>query len=138
MKLFVDANTLVSGLLFQGNERFLLDLGRYGTCALVTNEYVREEVRGFLGRSQVRLSGDEQRRLMAVLDRSVTALRDPTAEEVREARGRLRDESDLPVLVGFEMSGADYLVTGDRELRGATPKGLTTRRALELLLGSFE
>lgn len=138
MKLFVDANTLVSGLLFQGNERFLLDLGRYGTCELVTNEYVREEVRGFLGRPQVRLSEDEQRRLSAILDRSVAILADPFAEAVREARGRLRDEGGLPVLVGFEMSGANFLVTGDRELRRAAPKAITTRRALELLLGEFE
>lgn len=62
---------------------------------------------------------------------------DPPEAKVRDALGRLRDEADLPVLVGFELSGADHLVTGDRELRGSTPKGVSTRRALELLLGQF-
>jgi len=138
VKLFVDANTLISGLLFQGNERLLLELGRYGTCDLITIEYVRGEVRDFLGRPRAHLSGDEQRRLMTILDRSVIALGDPPAEEVREALGRLRDENDLPVLVGFEISGADYLVTGDRELRRMAPKAISTRRAIELLLGEFE
>ena len=138
MKLFVDANTLISGLLFLGNERLLLELGRYGTCDLITIEYVREEVRDFLGRPGALLSGDEQRRLMTILDRSVIALGDPPAGNVREPVGRLRDEADLPVLVGFEMSGGDYLVTGDRELRRVAPKAISPRRALELLLGEFE
>lgn len=138
MKLFVDANILISGLLFQGNERLLLELGRYGTCDLVTIDYVRGEVADFLGRPQVRLSEEEQRRLMVILDQSVVAHRDPPEGNVRGALGRLRDEDDLPVLVGFELSGADHLVTGDRELRDSTPKAVSTRQALELLLGAFE
>lgn len=137
MKLFVDANTLVSGLLYRGNERFLLELGRYGTCDLVTIEYVRGEVEDFLRRPGVGLSGDERRKLMVIHDRSVSVSGDPPREKIRDLRGRIRDEHDLPVLAGFEASGADYLVTGDRELRQATPKGITTRRALELLLGEF-
>lgn len=138
MKLFVDANTLVSGLLYRGNERFLMDLGRFGTCDLVTIEYVRDEVEDYLRRPKVRLSAEEQRRLMAILDRSVAVLADPPVDKVREARGRIRDEGDLPVLAGFEASDADYLVTGDRDLRRSTPRGITTRRALDLLLGEFE
>ena len=138
MKLFVDANILISGLLFEGNERLLLELGRYGTCELVTIEYVRGEVADFLGRPAVRLSEEEQRKLLAILDRSVVARRDPPIADVRAALGRLRDEDDIPVLVGFEGSGVDYLVTGDRELRGATPKAVSTWRALELLLGQFD
>jgi predicted nucleic acid-binding protein len=138
VKLFVDANTLISGLLFRGNERFLLELGRYGTCDLVTIEYVRAEVEDFLRHPSVRLSDDDRRRLMAIHDRSVSVSGDPSREKIREVRGRIRDERDLPVLAGFETSGADYLVTGDRELRQATPKGITTRRALELLLGDFD
>ena len=138
MKLSVDANILISGLLFEGNERLLLELGRYGTCELVTIEYVRGEVADFLGRPAVRLSEEEQRKLLALLDRSVVARRDPPIADVRAALGRLRDQDDIPVLVGFEGSEADYLVTGDRELRGATPKAVSTWRALELLLGQFD
>lgn len=138
MKLFVDANTLISGLLYRGNERFLLELGRYGTCEIVTIEYVREEVEDFLRRPTVRLSDDERRRLMAIHDRSVAVSGDPPLEKIREVRGRIRDEQDLPVLAGFEVSGADYLVTGDRELRQAASRGITTRQALEMLLGEFD
>src|SRR5437879_8748130 len=65
---------------------------------------------------------------MAIHDRSVFVSGDPPLEKIREVRGRIRDEQDLPVLAGFEACGADYLVTGDRELRQATPKGINTRR----------
>src|SRR3989442_1647817 len=122
VKLFVDANTLISGLLFLGNERLLLELGRYGTCDLITIEYVREEVRDFLGRPGAHLSGEEQRRLMTVLDRGVIALGGPPAGTVREASGPLRDETDLPRLVGFE---TPHLCPGasDRAGPGSTGRG---------------
>lgn len=138
MKLFVDANTLISGLLYEGNERLLLELCRYGTCEVVTNDYVRGEVADFFARPRVKLAEDEQRRLMTILDRSVVVLESPTADEVGKAKGRLKDEDDLPVLVGFESSGCDYLVTGDKGLRRASSKAISTRRVLELLLGEFE
>lgn len=138
MKLFVDANTLVSGLLFAGNERLLLELGRFGVCELITNAYVREEVIEVLGRSHLRLSEEDQRRLIAWLGRSVTVIADPTVEMLRAAKGRVSDAEDLPVLVGFEYSGCDHLVTGDRKLREEVPKAVSTRQALELILGKFE
>ncbi len=134
MKLFVDANTLVSGLVFEGNESLLLDLGRLGVCELVANEYVREEVRDVLARPHLRLSRPEQEAALAVLSRHVTILEDPTAEAVVAARGRIPDDDDLPILVGFERSGCDLLVTGDRKLRDRVPKAVTTRTAIERVL----
>lgn len=50
MKVFVDANTIVSGLLFVGNDAVLLELGRLRALRLVTNEYVFGEVREILKR----------------------------------------------------------------------------------------
>lgn len=137
MKLFVNANTLISGLLYEGNERLLLELGRYGTCDLVTNDYVRGEVADVLARPRVGLAKDEQRRLMRIMDRSVVVLESTSAEEVSAAKGPLKDPDD-PVLVGFESAECDYLVTGDKGLLRATPKAISTRRALELLLGEFD
>jgi len=138
VKLFVDANTLVSGLVFAGNERLLLEIARYGACELIANRYVRREVVEVLARPGLGLSEEEQRRLIALLDRSTSTVDDPSVEKMRDSKDRLRGEEDLPVLVGFETSDCDYLVTGDRELRNATTKAITTRRALEELLGEFE
>src|SRR2546427_696278 len=65
---------------------------------------------------------------------------DPGADAGTPGRGQegCLDEAELPVLAGFEACGADYLVTGGRERRHPTPKGITPRRALELLLGEFK
>jgi predicted nucleic acid-binding protein len=134
VKLFVDANTLVSGLVFEGNESLLLDLGRLGVCELVTNEYVREEVRDVLARPRLGLSRAEQEAALAVLSRHVTILEDPPASAVIAARGRIPDDDDLPVLVGFERSGCDCLVTGDRRLRERVARAVTTRTAIERVL----
>ncbi len=130
MKLFVDANTLVSGLLFAGNERLLLELGRFGACELMTNDYVHWEVERALARPEFALHPSEQRRLLALVDLAVTVLPDPAVPRLQEARHRLKDATDLPVLLGFEGSGCDLPVTGDREPRAATPRGVTTREAL--------
>ncbi|OGS50400.1 MAG: hypothetical protein A3K65_04165 [Euryarchaeota archaeon RBG_16_68_12] len=138
VKLFVDANTLVSGLVFEGNERLLLDFARLGVCELVINEYVREEVREVLSRPHLGLSERERGGAMALLARCVTILEDPPAEAVGAARGRLPDKDDVPVLVGFERSGCDFLVTGDRDIREHVPKAITTRAALRRVLSDIE
>jgi len=138
VKLFVDANTLVSGVVFAGNERLLLEIARYGACDLITNRHVHREVVEVLARPGLGLSEVEQGRPIALLDRSLSTVEDPAVEKMRRSRNRLRDEEDLPVLVGFETSDCDYLVTGDRELRHSTPKAMTTRQALKALLGEFE
>lgn len=134
MKLFVDTNVLVSGLAFSGNEALLLELGRMGVCELVVNEYVLDEVRHVLARSHLGLEASAQRRAVAYLGRCVAVLGDPPLDAVRSAEGRLHDQRDLPILLGFELSGADHLVTGDAELRRQVPRALTTRAAVERVL----
>ena len=138
MKLFVDANALVGGLVSEGNESLLLDLGRLGVCELVANEYIREEVRDVLVRPHVGLSRTEQEAALAVVSRRVTILEDPPSSEVITARGRIPDDDDLPILVGFEHSGCDYLVTGDRRLRERVARAVTTRTAIERVLSEAE
>ena len=137
MRLFVDANTLVSALVFEGNESVLLDMCRLGVCTLVTIDYVREEVRDVLSRSHLRLSAEERDGAMAILARHIVVLDDPPIEAVKAARGRVTDEADLPVLVGFELSGCDFFVAGDRRLRRLVPKAITTREALDSAIGQI-
>jgi len=138
VKLFVDANALVGGLVSEGNESLLLDLGRLGVCELVANEYIREEVRDVLARPHIGLSRTEQEAALAVLSRHVTILEDPPSSAVIAARGRIPDDDDLPILIGFEHSGCDYLVTGDRRLRERVARAVTTRTAIERVLSEAE
>ena len=134
MKLFVDTNTLVSGVLYSGNERVLLELGRLGLCELVTNDYVWSEVRDVLSRRHLALSPPEQRGALAFLAQCVLIVADPPAVSVEAATGRLDDEKDLPVLLGFEEAGCDLLVTGDRRFRSQVPQAITTKVALRKIL----
>jgi len=138
VKLFVDANALVGGLVSEGNESLLLDLGRLGVCELVANEYIREEVRDVLARPHIGLSRTEQEAALAVVSRRVTILEDPPSSAVIAARGRIPDDDDLPILVGFEHSGCDYLVSGDRRLRERVARAVTTRTAIERVLSEAE
>jgi len=138
VKLFVDANALVGGLVSEGNESLLLDLGRLGVCELVANVYIREEVRDVLARPHIGLSRTEQEAALAVVSRRVTILEDPPSSAVIAARGRIPDDDDLPILVGFEHSGCDYLVTGDCRLRERVARAVTTRTAIERVLSEAE
>jgi len=137
VKLFVDANTIVSGLLFEGNEARLLELGRLGVCELVTNECVRGEVRDVLARPHIGLSEEETRAALVLVDRWVTVLSDPRPHEISAVRARVPDPGELPVVAGFELSGCDHLVTGDRRLRERMPRAITTRTALALVLADI-
>ncbi len=138
LRLFVDANTLVSGLAYRGNEEKLFDYARLKVCELVTVDHVREEVRDALRDPRLELSSRERGDAIALLARYVVILDDPPATQMRGARARVRDVKDVPVLLGFEQSGCDYLVTGDRDLRGVFPKAISTRRALAMLRRSLE
>lgn len=134
MKLFVDTNTLVSGVLYPGNERVLLELGRLGLCELVTNDYVWSEVRDVLSRPHLALSPPEQRGALAFLAQCASIVADPSAVSVKAAKRRLNDAKDLPVLLGFEEAGCDFLVTGDRRFRSQVPQATTTKVALRKIL----
>jgi predicted nucleic acid-binding protein len=128
-RFFVDANTVISALLFAGNESQLLDHARRGLCDLVTNEHVREEVRRFLERHPG-LSSVRRGQALSRLARRIVVLPDPARGSLAAARRQVPDPRDLAVVVGFQESGCDFLVTGDRAVRKSVPRALTTRQAL--------
>ena len=138
LRLFVDANTLISALAFDGNEAQLFAYARLGVGELITIEHVREEVRDTLREPRLGLSPRDRGDALALLARYVIVLDDPSPEEMVRGRGRVRDPKDTPVLLGFEQSGCDHLVTGDRDLRGLVPKAISTKRALALLRRTLE
>ena len=133
-KVFVDANTVVSGLLFEGNESLLLRLGMVRLCELVTSEYVVEEVKKALRSSRFDLSEDDVSFLISYLHRCIRVYPAPTLEEIDRNLGRLEDKKDVHVLVAFEKLGCGLLVTGDAELLSRVKRAKRTRQALELLL----
>ncbi|MBM5805464.1 MAG: putative toxin-antitoxin system toxin component, PIN family [Candidatus Verstraetearchaeota archaeon] len=137
MKAFVDANTILSGLLFAGNDAILLELGRLGAVCLITNQYVLGEVRKVLKRKEFRLAEEEQLRLMRYVMECISIVGDPKAEEIRKHYDLLRDRKDLPVVVGVKKEGCDYLITGDKELLSEKVKRFANSITTSELLGAL-
>ena len=134
LRIFVDANTVVSGLLFEGNEAALLKLGRIGACRLVTTGHVMEEVARVLRADEFRLTQEEAESLMAFANNSLHVHENLRNEEISEYITKLHDKKDAHVWAGFELLACDVLVTGDKELLRKVPKARTTRQTLNLLL----
>ena len=130
-KAFLDANTIISGLLFPGNEATLLELGRAKAVVLVTNHYVIEEVKSVLRRKEFDLSVEEVNGLIKYLNTCLTTEENPPNEMIKNNINLLDDEKDLPVALGASHSDADYLVTGDKEMQEKIPISTTTRKLLE-------
>lgn len=130
-RVFVDSNTSVSGLLFEGNESDVLELGAVGAVDLVTTAYVVSEVEGVLRRPEFRLGDREVLDLLQYLHEAVAVLPDAPEEQVRSYVRRIRDKKDAPVWAGMVATGARYLLTGDRGLLAAVPQAIRTRTLLD-------
>jgi predicted nucleic acid-binding protein len=137
VSVFVDANTMVSGLLFEGNESLLLEMAALGLVEVVTIDYVVREVRRALSREEFGLSRVEVGSLLSVVLGRIRLLPDPQEGELRAHWDALDDKKDLPVLVGFRNSGCDALVTGDKELLEGVEGSMRTRDLLDLVKREF-
>ena len=129
-RLFLDANTILSGLLFEGNESELLDLGLLGAVELVTVAYVWAEVREVLQRPQFRLSREEVEDLMIFGQETILLLPDAEEGSIRAREKDLADKEDAAVWAGFDASGAEALITGDKELLTKVPGAKRTKTVL--------
>ncbi len=138
MKVFVDANTIVSGLLFAGNEAVLLELGRLKALHLVTNEYVLREVREVLRRDDFHLTDEEQRHLVKYTLECTSIAEDPLKEDIEKHYDLIEDKKDLPIVVGAKKENCECLVTGDKELLSGRVKqfvnSITTSELLRRLV----
>lgn len=134
LTIFVDANTVVSGLLFEGNEALLLRLGKTGLCTLVTTCYVIDEVNGVLHAEEFGLSEEEIAAFLSYTSKCIRVSESLKRSQLRKYSSRLADKKDVHVLAGFSELDCEILVTGDKELLRKVTKAGTTRQTLELLL----
>jgi len=124
----------VSGLLFEGNEAALLELGRVGAVKLQTNHYVLSEVSAVLRRREFQLTEDEIEGLTRYLHTCISVAEDPSDEDIASNLRLLKDRKDIPVALGAMSQGSDYLVTGDKELLEAPSiPSITTTGLLQLI-----
>ena len=111
-KYFLDANVIISGLLWKGNERRLLEQGEESKGSLVTSVYVLKEVEDVL--REMKFDEYKVDEFLIYLN-SFIELKDASIEDVRKYWDALKDKSDVPVLAAA-IKSKTILVTGDKEL----------------------
>lgn len=113
LRVVLDTNVLVSGLAYPGSiPGQIVSAWRKGGLRVVLSRYILDETARVLPRlSRIHLSADEIRDMVE----SLVFLAD-IVEPDEHAEDDLRDSTDIPILGTLRASGADYLITGDKDL----------------------
>ena len=119
MRLVLDTNVLVSGLLFPGGPPSrLVKAWRAGAFDLVISDFVIDELTRTWAHLAPRLKAtpDDLADFIDTIGVRAELLRINAAMLARAGTAGLRDANDLPVLALLIGSGADHLITGDKDL----------------------
>ena len=108
MRVVLDANVIVSGLNFPGNERIVLDLARRGRFELCFSPFIPEETAGVLT-AKFGWEDDMAVHALDILRGAATVIEPARLPNVIEG-----NEADNRILECAVEASADYLVTGDR------------------------
>lgn len=144
MRVVVDANTILSGLFFGGNERKLLLEFLRGNVGLIFAEDVVDEIYRVIERRfpDHPLLRPAMAMLRDLLSRGELIPRKRYVHEVARWSGSMRNPSDAPVLACAIAAKADGIVTGDLdllelELAAGMPR-YRTRTLLSVLGGKLD
>lgn len=127
MRLVLDTNVLVSGLLHPGGPPSrLVKAWRAGAFDLVISDFVIDELTRSWAHlaSRLKASPNDLADFIDTIGVRAELLRIDAAMLAQASTAGLRDPDDLPVLALLIGSGADYLVTADKDLlalAGACP-----------------
>ena len=119
MRVVLDTNVLISGLLFPGGPPSqLVDAWRGGAFDLALSDFMIDEITRVWNHVAPRLKRTPSD-LSDFLD--VLALRGElvqldVADLASAAATGLRDPNDVPILATLLCAGSDWLVTGDKDL----------------------
>lgn len=118
LRVVLDTNVLLSGIAFPGSiPGKILSAWRMGSLEVVLSDFILEELRRVLPRLSHRhgLTSQEIEDLLDILSVQAEILEHHSPNEQL-----LRDTNDLPVLgtllAAIHSGGADYLITGDKDL----------------------
>ncbi len=133
MRVFVDANILVSGLVFKGNESRVMELGDIGAVKLFTSTKVFEEVARVIRREEFGSGRTEVENMLSYLQRVALIVEKPNDEAMRAISLLLDDKKDAHVWAGLVRSDADFLLTGDKELLKKVDRAIGSKDLLQKL-----
>ena len=119
IRVVLDANVLVSGLAYpSGIPGQIVNVWLSGSLAVVLSHYVLDEVVRVLPRVPANRRTPEEIRDMAEGFLSLAQMVVPDAKIEPD----LRDPKDQQILGTLRASGADYLITGDKDLLALAEK----------------
>jgi putative PIN family toxin of toxin-antitoxin system len=113
-RYLLDTNILISGLLFKGNERTLLILGREKKAFLMVSDVILKEFQRVLADKFSFEQADVDLALAYVLE-SVREIVVLEPQDYNQKTHDLRDGTDIHLLIAVKKTNAT-LVTGDRDL----------------------
>lgn len=117
MRAVFDTNVLIAAFLTEGLCSKLLLRANRGEFALVASPFIMKELIEKLA-GKLRCPRDEVRDAARLVS-EIRLVVDPEASGVA-INGVCRDREDDDVLAAAVASGADYIVTGDRDLRAGS------------------
>lgn len=135
MRVMLDTNVLISGMVFHGPERRLLDTILKNDHVLVLCEQTKTEAEMVL----LRKFSASKRFLQNFLKLfRVELISPPSRAEIEKAGSLIRDPKDAPILAGAIIARPDLFVTGDKDFHTPEVKKLipvqTTSHALNFLV----
>lgn len=133
-RIFIDTNTLISGLLFSGNEERILDLAIGGKIKLVMSKQAIDETKSTLVR---KFELNPALSSVVVMGWSKIAEIVNVSKEEAEKFKRLVGMKDARILAAAVKSRAKFFVSGDRIFHREEVKRVanvvTTKQLLEKL-----
>jgi len=132
LRVVFDTNVLVSGMVFAGKSKLLIDAVLEGTITLILSMQMIQEFRKVIARDKFKLSKEQQNMLTNFVLRIGSIVR--IRSRFKVVKG---DPSDDLILRTARDGEADYVVSGDKhllaieEFRGI--KIITVSKMLDLL-----
>ncbi|KXB03966.1 hypothetical protein AKJ47_01285 [candidate division MSBL1 archaeon SCGC-AAA261G05] len=132
-RVFLDTNTLVSGIVFAGNERKLLDAIIDGKIEWVLSTNVTDEANAVLEKKFPKHAV-----LFTLFLNLVRHEKTPKSKYKNSVKqySKLVNKKDAPILAAAIEGNVDYLITGDKKLRDLkqvkNTKIIRTRKLLKL------
>ena len=129
-KIFIDANVIISGTFFEGNESKLISLE---DVDLYTSDVVIKEVKDVAMRKFKSLKVEDKRIALIEIERSLIDFEVIVKEKdykrnIGRAKKLIRKEKDSKILAAFLAINPDYFVTGDKDFHNFKIKQLVPVR----------
>ncbi|PNE22886.1 hypothetical protein V511_05885 [Mesotoga sp. Brook.08.YT.4.2.5.1] len=136
MRVMIDSNTFLSGIVFDGMERLLLHTMVHSNHVLLLAKFSVSEVERVLRRKFPGVIEDyDYEDILESLDAEILPF--PDKSEVEQCIEIIRDEYDAPILASAIKARPDVFVTGDKDFFEERVRALirvaTTRETLKLI-----